>query len=141
MRLHNNLNNQLESYGLISYQHRFLNKVLTFAHKIVNEPNAPVILKSQLVKLSDMNKGGRVLKNMNQFNQPGSTNHYGELTFSYFFSRLINRMCISDINLSFDFFKHRIFNNINIHFLNFISFFPKFDILYKNFDFIKKKQS
>ena len=38
-----------------------------------------------------MNKGGRVLKNMNQFNQPGSTNHYGELTFSYFFNTLIKK--------------------------------------------------
>ena len=44
----NKFNTQLQSYGLFSFQHRLLNKVMIFAHNILNNPFSPPILKEQL---------------------------------------------------------------------------------------------
>ena len=43
-----NYNNKLQSYGLFTFQHRLLNKILTFTHNIINNPNSPSDLKSIL---------------------------------------------------------------------------------------------
>jgi hypothetical protein len=44
----NEHNNKLEQLGLYAFEHRLVAKLATFAHKIVNNSNAPCVLKSLL---------------------------------------------------------------------------------------------
>ena len=42
-------NDKLQAYiGFFSFQHRLMNKILTFAHNIINNPNSPSDLKTIL---------------------------------------------------------------------------------------------
>ncbi len=70
----------------------------------------------------------------NALEQPKCTSNAGSLTFSHFFASFITNMVVEDIQQRFSFFKTIIFNNINLLFLKFVSFFPKFDLINKNFD-------
>ncbi|CAF0722438.1 unnamed protein product [Brachionus calyciflorus] len=45
----NELNNLLEKYGLFAFQHRALERMLTFSFKIIQD-NSPPLLKEQFVK-------------------------------------------------------------------------------------------
>ena len=38
-------NDKLQAYGLFSFQHRLMNKILTFTHNIINNPNSPSEIK------------------------------------------------------------------------------------------------
>ena len=58
-------------------------------------------------------------------------NHYGESTFIYLFSKLINNFILNDLELKFSFFVNRMFNNVNKHFHDFLKIFPKLDLRYK----------
>ena len=64
----------------------------------------------------------------------------GESTFAFFFAKFINNICVEDIYQRFSFFKTIIFNNINRLFLEFVSIFPKFALINKNFDYLLKKK-
>ena len=41
----NSHNNKLENYGLHNFHHKLAIKLLTFSHKIINEPEAPIELQ------------------------------------------------------------------------------------------------
>ena len=135
----NNFNNQLECYGMVSFKHRFIEKVLTFIHKIENEEGAPPDLKKKLKKNSTVNKGEYNLRNKNLFQQPEiNNNHFGRETFSYFFSKLVNNFCFQnfnnnnknnfcDLNLKFLIFKNVVRNNNNLFLSKFLNLFPKFN--------------
>ena len=41
-------NNKLQAYELFSFQHRLMNKILTFAHNILNNHNTPSDFKTIL---------------------------------------------------------------------------------------------
>ena len=110
----NTHNNKLERFGLQNFHHRLLIKLLTFSHKIINEPEAPVELKRQL-KSSDTSRV-KTLRNQNNIITSFATNNKsGEQTFSYIFPRLINCTIINDIFIKFNFFKSRVVNNINLY--------------------------
>jgi hypothetical protein len=40
--------NKLEKLGLFTFEHRLVARISSFAHKIINNSNAPVVLKSLL---------------------------------------------------------------------------------------------
>jgi hypothetical protein len=133
----NNFNNQLENYGMVSFKHRFIEKALTFVHKIENEEGSPPDLKKQLKKNNTVEKGGHNLRNKNLLCQPKiKNNHFGQETFSYFFSKLINNFCFQnfninknnfcDLNLKFVTFKNVVRNNNNLFLSKFLDLFPKF---------------
>ncbi len=131
---YNNVNNQLAKYNLMNFQHRILNKLLIFSHKILNSLNGPINLKASFEKKSDLNRTYS-LRNDNELMHPkiSKINKQGERTFAYCFTKLINNICIEDINLDFNFFKSRVKNNINIHFNKFVTLFVRFDLNYKIF--------
>ena len=66
---------------------------------------------------------------------PRTRTHYGEDTFNFFINKLLNKFCIDDLKLNLNFFKKRIYNNINLIFFNFIDYFPKLNLYYKEFSF------
>lgn len=130
----NIVNNDLSKYGIMNFKHRLLEKLLIFSHKIVNSLNGPLNLKSNLVKNSNLNKT-YLLRNNHELAYPklSKLNNYGEQTFSYFFIRLINNLCINDIDLDLRLFKFRINNNINLIFNDFVILFGNFDLDFKIF--------
>ena len=130
----NEFNNFLEKYKLFTFQHRLIHRVLLFTHKIINKTESPINLKNQINKI-DISKVVYSLREPTLLKVPRIRTHYGENTFSYFFNMLLNKFCINDINLNFNLFKNRMFNNINLIFIEFISYFPKFNLAYKHFYF------
>jgi len=121
------VNNYLESFGLFSFQHRLTFKLLTFSFKIYRNLDSPSILKNLLV----LNKERKLiynLRNTNEFhNFTKSINRYGDLTYSHFFSNLINVSCcdlFTDNNVNLKFFNCSIFNNINILYAKIIKKIP-----------------
>ena len=138
----NSFNNQLENFGMVSFKHRFLEKVLSFVHKIENEEGSPLELKKHLKKNDTVDKGGHNLRNKNLLYQPNVMhNHFGQETFSYFFSKLVNNFCFQnfntskskkntnycDLNLKFVTFKKIVRNNNNLFLSKFFNLFPKFN--------------
>jgi hypothetical protein len=78
----------------------------TFLHNIVNIEQAPKLLKDQIRMNVNINKGGYNLRNIFQVNQPLRIhNHYGEATFVYVCSKLINNFILEDLKNSFYSFK------------------------------------
>ena len=100
---------------------------MTFGYKIINNENSPKNLKESFTFNYNLNKKYS-LRNSNEIQTPriSNLNNYGEQTFSYFFSKLINTICVKDLNIDFNFFK----NNINLIFNKFRKNFSKFDLNY-----------
>ena len=153
----NEHNNKLEKFGLNAFEHRLLSRVAYFVHKITNDSKAPTDLKALLIprntavnttmqlrthrrnqlthELTTINS-----RHKNALEQPKYTSKAGSLTFSHFFASFVTNMVVEDIQQRFSFFKNIIFNNINLLFLKFVFFFPKFDLINKNFDYLLKKK-
>jgi hypothetical protein len=122
------INNFLEKYGLFSFQHRVILKLFNFSHKIHINCKSPSGLSSQFIKNSSLNKNYS-LRNKDKYFIPRIKTHYGEATFAYFFSTLFNKFLNDDdFEIKTKFFSHRIFNNINLIFNDFVLLFPKFSI-------------
>lgn len=135
---YNKLNIHLETFGLSSYQHRLLKRLMYFSYNILNGSSS---VKNLLIKNDDLNKGYN-LRNLNRYSQPSllGKNRYGDETFEYFFSKFINEFSLMDIGLKFETFKIRVHNNINIIFDKFIKINTKFDLYYKDYKSICKKK-
>jgi hypothetical protein len=127
----NKFNNFLEKYNLANFQHRIINQLMIFIHKILRSDNSPTNLKKSFEYNCDLNKRYE-LRNLNELRTPriSNLNNYGELTFNFFFSKMINRFCVKDLDLDFGFFRLRTKNNINLIFNEFIKIFIKFDLNY-----------
>jgi hypothetical protein len=125
----NTINIDLEKLGINGLMHRLVIKLSSFFHKLFNEPNAPVAFKQNIIFNKDLNKHYN-LRNLSKIYIPGSdkNNNYGNVSFSIFFPKFINEICIDDLNINFCLFRTRIENNVNISFLKFLKTFPKFDI-------------
>ena len=140
----NTINNNLEILGLYAFQHRLIIKLCCFSYKILKNPESPLPLKTQLIVNESLNKPYN-LRNSNKFYTPGSLgfNSFGELTFSFFFSKFINSFTLKDLDLNLSLFRQRKINNVNLHFIEFIKMFPKFDIDYiHNFlNYVKYKKN
>ncbi|CAF0864958.1 unnamed protein product [Brachionus calyciflorus] len=120
----NDLNNLLEIYGLFAFQHRALERMLSFSYKIINFANAPPLLKEQLVKNETRNLNYE-LRNKDQKIECGSRTKSGEKTFRYIYSRLCNKFIVDKLVLKFSTFKLSMFNNINLIYEKSIKIFDK----------------
>jgi hypothetical protein len=126
----NKMNNDLETHGLSSFQHRLIQRFMIFSFNIMNQPDNQ--LRKQLNFNKDLNKKYN-LRNINNLCQPqlAGSNSFDEDTIEYFFYLFINTCCLNDLHLNLSMFKIRTKNNINILFNKFIKTFPKFDLIYK----------
>ena len=123
----NIINNELEKIRLNSFLHRFILKLSSFVHKIYNDVDSPLELKNQFLineNVVTMNQfiNKSNLRNKNHLYVPATNafNNYGQLTFSYFFSKFINKFCINDLKIDYLTFCQRILKNINIIFIEFL---------------------
>lgn len=130
----NKLNCKLEDYGLNCFQHRTIIRLRSFTFKLFNYNNAPINLKNKFKFNIDLNKSYD-LRNINQLQTPrvSGFNKHGSNTFAFFFSTFINKFCIDDLFLLQTTYNNRSFNNVNLQFIKFVTFFPKFDLNYKYF--------
>jgi hypothetical protein len=127
----NLFNNKLENLGLMTFQHRLITRLVWFSYKLFNNPIKIENLFNVFEFNRDRNKGYLLRNNDNLFiPQVGKLNRYGCETFQFMFSKLINELCILDLNIDSKLFKIRMKNNINLNFFKFIKLFPKFDIDY-----------
>ena len=106
-------NNKLQAGGLFSFQHQLMNKILTFAHDIIHNPNSPSDLKNILrtenindIEQEDPAENFTQLRNGRQLrkNTEPST-RYNQLTFPYFFKTLIRVFSRCNFHLSPSTFK------------------------------------
>ena len=144
-----NFNNKLQQYGLFTFQHRLLNKILTFTHNIINNPNSPSELKSILrpeninnIPYVDLDASIKVMvlrSNRRIRNSVENSNKFNQLTFSYFFLRLKKIFINANFYLPLNLFKSELIVNMNSNFNKFISNFSKFNIDYKHYNFNAKK--
>jgi hypothetical protein len=135
-----------------------MSNLATFAHKIINNDNAPLALRALLKPKQTSEHTERELRtkiqnpltrkmeiintrHKNAIAQPKSFSKAGDSTFSHFFASFVTNLVVEDIHQRFSFFKTIIFNNINLLFLKFVDFFPKFDLINKNFDYLLKKKN
>ena len=135
------INNFLEEYKLFGFQHRIVLRLSLFSHKIINTLSAQLKLKEQILFNSDRN----IQYNLRQTSKPTLyipkiNNHYGELTFKYFFNKFVEKICIKHINIPFIDFRRHTINNLKSFCTNFIEIFEKFDIAYKKICFINYKK-
>ena len=135
------INNFLEEYKLFGFQHRIVLRLSLFSHKIINIPSAPIKLKEQILFNSNRN----IQYNLRQTSKPTLympkiNNHYGELTFKYFFNKFVEKICIKNINMPFIDFRRHTINNLKKFCTDFIETFEKFDTSYKKICFINYKK-
>jgi hypothetical protein len=91
------INNFLEKYGLSSLHNRIVMRLSTFIFKIVSEKNGPLLLRDSLQLNSNRNLPYN-LRNNSQFYQTSAQNNkFGDLTFTFFFTRFINKLHKSNI--------------------------------------------
>ena len=131
------LNNFLEKYGLFSLTHRIICKLFNFSYKIANS-EVLIELKSKLT-LKEKNSNKYDLRNKVTNVVPFAKNRFGEATFGYFFNKLLNNFPnFVDSSLKKSLFSIRVFNNVNIICLKFISIFTKFNLNIFNFNLYKR---
>ena len=144
-----NFNNKLQSYGLFSFQHRLLNKILTFTHNIINNPNAPSDLKNTLKSENINDNDLELIENSADYTELRTKKRYrknaetitkfNQLTFSYFFTKLIKNFLNSNFNLPFYQFKLKLISEMNRNYCKFINIFSKFNVEHNHCNFNAKK--
>ena len=100
----NLFNDHFESFGLHNFQHRLFFRATTLIHNIVNKTNAPSLLKGQIVYKKDINKHYSLRNNNQVIQQVALKNHYGEATFIFIFSKLINNFVKEDLKIKLNLF-------------------------------------
>ena len=130
----NSLNNLLEKYGLFAFQHRALERMLSFSYKILNFVNSPTQLKEQLVT-NESREIKYDLRNKCDFMVPITKTKSGENTFGYVYSKLANEFIVNKLVLKFNTFKLSIFNNINLIYVKSTKIFDKLNLNLKIFYF------
>ena len=121
----------MEKYGLFAFQHRALERMLTFSYRLINFKNSQKSLKEQLVSNERKNLEYD-LRNKHDFIEPGARTKSGENTFGYVFSRMSNKFIIGKLLLKLNTFKMSIFNNINLIYDAAIKIFGKLNLTVKN---------
>ena len=138
-------NNKLQTFGLFSFQHRLMNKILTFTHKIIKNQNSPSELKKDLTPEAvfaseEQTTQFTILRNNKKINKNAViASRYNQQTFSFFFRKLILNFINCNFNLSFNLFLQKMSTETKSNFLNFLKTFDKFNISYKFYSFNAKK--
>ena len=121
----NDTNDFLLNYGLFSFEHRVLLRILSFTNKIIykldNNQTAPEILKGYLATNAgrqslltvNSNFTDHDLRNKNELDSFTSRSKFGELTFCNIFPKLINLVCTNFIYLKPTEFCTRVKGSIN----------------------------
>ncbi len=132
----NKLNDALRNYKLANYQHRILNRMMLFIHKMLNSQNGPKNLIDSFTLNSELDKS-YALRNINNYEIPAisNLNNYGKNTFTYFFSKFLNKVCKDSIRLVFNQYKTITSNNINNCFNLFVEHFEIFDLNYIKYNY------
>ena len=126
----NFFNNHLESFSLHNFQHRLFLRATTLIHNIVNKTNAPRLLKEQIVYKKDAKKQYNLRSDNQVILKMVLKNHYGEATFVYIFSKLIDEFIDKDMKTRLNLFVNCTFKHFHI----FITLFPKLDLRYKTWN-------
>lgn len=94
----NEFNNLLERKGLQNFQHRIIIRTLVFAHKIISSNNAPTNLVNSL-KFKKYIQNQYNIRSINHLITPsiGTMNNFGENTFKYVYSKIINKFLIDEL--------------------------------------------
>jgi len=122
------INNYLKNYKLFSFEYRVFFRLRLFIGKILNSVYAPPNLKGLLIRSGN----SRSLRNSNQFSMVRTNNHFGEATFSYFFSKFLNTVFKDSLNnLSRLSSKKFLNDNFDRLFNLFVSNFDKFNLEYR----------
>jgi hypothetical protein len=125
----NTFNQQLQKYGLFSFQHRLMNKLLTFTHSILTEEQAPEILKKALITTphTEADNITRTLRS-GKIVEKKCVTKYAQKTFEYFFKTLLNNIHQKYFTLTNKLFKEsttaRMYENIR----QFFNLFPRFEV-------------
>ena len=125
------INSKLKKFNLFSFNHRVLYRLFTFSHKIYSNPNAPQILKSQLLPEHQPETiptyDFRPRKNNDLYNNKTRIKA-GEHTFGYFFNKFYQKFDSTLLRASFKDFKKTISINLNNYLSSFLISFNKFNI-------------
>ena len=101
---------------------------------IENIKSSPKLLKNKIKRKKEFNNGGYDLRFENKIKQTIQlNNHYGKLTFTYFFAKFINEFILDDLNFKLKIFKTIMANNLNRLCSEFIIKFAKFNLTLTDF--------
>ena len=149
----NNFNNKLNAYGLFSFQHRLMNKILTFINNTITNTSSPIELKKTLAvaqetaeetnnniysnTLSTTNdkmtlRSGRIVDRSQKFSK------HTQNTFTHFTTKIfLNFQHLNFYNQK-PIFKSQLQMNTNTNINIFLNTFPKFNITYSNISISKR---
>jgi len=125
-------NKSLKPFKLMSFQHRVINNLMNYAKKINTLPRAPSLLKAILDRSSNStNSTTTHTRSTRQglITYQETMEKHSDLTFSFFFNKLINSFQNYDFCLKNDYdFAPQILADLDeFIFSRFIRIFPKFN--------------
>ena len=116
----------------MSFQHRVINNLMNFAKKINTLPRAPSTLKAALCRSSNASNNTAINTRTTRrgvITFQDKIEKYSDLTFSFFFNKLINSFNYYDFYKKNDYdFESIILTNLDNIFRDFIRIFPKFNL-------------
>ena len=134
------INQHLAQYQLMSFTHRLFFRLTTFSFKFISNSTCPPLLKNEL-KSNEERALPWVLRNHDHIQHPKIKKAVGEKSFSFFFSKFINRFCIPHKELTIQQFRSHILKSCNVSCEIFIGLFDNFNLktLSSNFDLYRHK--
>ncbi len=132
------INAALERDNIFSLEYRIVYKIILFIHKIMNDKDVPISLKSCLGKYSQSNDFHLLRSSLEEpkVRKIRSLSKYGDLIFQNFDATLINEFTELDFSLEFAKFKESLLSKFNLIYEKFIYFYKNFDIMVDLFIFV-----
>ena len=121
------INEFLKSHNLFSFPHRMLRRFFLFSYKIINSSNTPLTLKNAL-SFKDLSLIPYSLRSESQFVILRNKTGFGDLTFHYFFSKLLNYTCIKFLSFPYNQFLKHLNSTFDVYFNKFTEHFTKFNL-------------
>ena len=122
------INTYLKEHNIFSFHHRLVFRLSLFIHKILFQSNTPKQLKLWLTSNNKEKLGvGLRSDDVINFIIPKSKSKYGDLCFSNFFSRFLNKLNFDTFDRSFEKFKNDRLENRRIYgdLIILLKYFPK----------------
>lgn len=130
----NNFNKNLQIHGLFSFQHRLMNKLLSFLNFIITDKFAPINLKNEIVE-HEIEDDSNTKTTRNGTYSSIVTEKFGQQTFGYFFSKLKSSLLSSHYEMTPVLFKNLINSSMSLNFPIFVKKFARFDVQYRSRNF------